>query len=100
MLGFLQVYLPIIIYILLIVFLSVAIVLTFKLINTLTKVDKVVDSVSDKVESLNGIFKIIDIVSDSVTGITDKVVECVMLFIKKFFHKKEKIEGEDKNEKE
>lgn len=99
MLEFLQVYLPIIIYILLIVFLSVAIVLAFKMINTITKVDKIVDSVSDKVESLNGIFKIVDIISDSVTGITDKVVECIMVFVKKFFHKKEKIESEDKNEK-
>ena len=98
MLEFLQVYLPIIIYILLIVFLTVAIVLTFKLINTLTKVDKVVDSVSDKVESLNGIFKVIDIVSDSITSVTDKIVEGIMSIIKKMFNKK-KIESEEKDEK-
>ena len=94
-LEFLQVYLPIIIYILLIIFLSFGIVLIYKLINTLTKVDKMVDSVSAKVESLNGLFKIIDYVNSSLTGITDKVVEGIMGLISKIFHKKEKIESEE-----
>ena len=94
-LEFLQVYLPIIIYILLIVFLSFGTVLIYKMIGTLNKVDKVVDSVSTKVESLNGLFKIIDYVNNSITGITDKVVEGVTGIITKIFPKKEKIESEE-----
>ena len=96
---FLQVYLPIIIYILLIVFLSFAIILTFKLIMTMDKIDKVVDSVSNKVESLNGLFKIIDFITDGVSGITDKVNESILGITTKIFHKKDKKES-DEDEKE
>ena len=97
-LEFLQVYLPIIIYILLIVFLSVGIVLAFKLMGTISKVDKVVDSVSTKVESLNGLFRIIDFVTDRITGITDKVVDKIEAIIKKMFSKKKKNKIEEKEE--
>ena len=52
-------FLPVIIYILLIILLIVGIILGIKSIITVNKVEKVVDDVSEKVESLNGLFQIV-----------------------------------------
>ena len=85
---FLQVFLPIIIYILLIVFITVAIILGIKLIKTMDKVDHMVASVSDKVDSLNGVFHVIDFATDKVTDITDKVVDTITGLFDRIIHKK------------
>ena len=55
---------PIIIYILLIIILIIGIILGIKSIITINKVEKVVDDVNEKVESLNGVFQIIDFTTD------------------------------------
>ena len=57
-------FLPIIIYILLIILLIVGIILGIKSIITINKVEKVVDDVNEKVESLNGLFQIVDFTAD------------------------------------
>ena len=90
MIEFLNTVLPIIIYILLIIILIVGIILGIKTIGTVGKVDKVVDSVNDKVESLNGVFSIIDFTTDKLALITDKVVDSVSGVISKLFKKKTK----------
>ena len=90
MIEFLNTVLPIIIYILLIIILIVGIILGIKTIGTVGKVDKVVDSVNDKVESLNGVFSIIDFTTDKLALITDKVVDGVSNMICKMFKKKKK----------
>ena len=88
---FLSSFLPIIIYILLIVFLIVGIVLGIKSITTLTKVEKMVDDVNEKVKSLNFFFNIIDFASDKIAGLTDTVVGAISsIFTKKFFKRKNK----------
>ena len=70
MVVFLQTFLPIIIYFLLIIMLVVGIVLGIKAINTMNKVEQVVDDVNKKVESLNGFFHIIDFTTDKIVSIT------------------------------
>ena len=84
---YLQVLLPIIIYILLIVILSVGIVLVVKAIQTMNKVDKIVTGIGDKVESLNGFFHIIDFATDRFTGLTDRVVDMISGLFTKVLHK-------------
>ena len=84
---YLQVLLPIIIYILLIVILSVVIVLAVKAVQTMNKVDKIVTSVSEKVESLNGFFHIIDFATDRFTGLTDRIVDMISGLFTKVLHK-------------
>lgn len=84
---YLQVLLPIIIYILLIVILSVGIVLAIKAVQTMNKVDKIVTSVSEKIESLNGLFHIIDFATDKFTGLTDRVVDMISGLFTKVLHK-------------
>lgn len=92
MVVFLQTFLPIIIYFLLIIMLVVGIVLGIKAINTMNKVEQVVDDVNKKVESLNGFFHIIDFTTDKIVSITDTIVNKITLLITKIFTKKEKKE--------
>ncbi len=90
-------FLPIIIYILLIILLVIGIILGIKSIITVNKVEKVVDDVNEKVESLRGLFQIVDFTTDKLVTMTDKIVEGVSMVAQKlFFHKKNKKIEEDK----
>ena len=97
MVEFLQVYLPIIIYILLIVVLIIAIIIGVKISNLLDKVNHVTDSVSDKIDSLNGIFHVIDFATDRVNEVATRVVDFLSANVSKFINRKSK---KDKIEKE
>ena len=70
-------FLPIIIYVLLIILLIIGIILGIKWIITINKVEKVVDDVNEKVESLNGLFQVVDFTTDKLVSITDDVVHRV-----------------------
>lgn len=93
-------FLPIIIYILLIILLVIGIILGIKSIITIKKVEKVVDDVNEKVESLNGLFQIIDFTTDKIVSLTDRVIDGVSNLASKLFFKKKmkKIKGEENNE--
>ena len=95
MISFLQTVLPLIIYILLIILLVVGIILGIRSIQTLNKVDKVVDDVNDKVQSLNGFFNLIDFTTDKIVSVTDKVVEGISGLIGNVFSKKKKNKDEE-----
>ena len=99
---FLQVFLPLGVYILLIIILVVGIIIGLKTIKTLDKLDQVVDDVSKKVSSLNGIFSVIDLTTDKIVSITDRVVEMASGIIGKIFKKRNKkvLTGGEENEKE
>lgn len=94
--------LPIIIYFLLIVILIVGIILIIKLIQTMNKVDKVVEDVNHKVQSLNGFFQVIDFTTDRIVGLSDKIVDLVSNGIDRLINmkskKKKKIKDEEKEE--
>ena len=87
---FLQVYLPIIINVLLIVFLIVAIIIGIKLSDLIDKANHVADSVSEKLDSLNGLFKAIDFASDKVNSITNKTVDAIVSALSKIFSRRSK----------
>jgi uncharacterized protein YoxC len=94
-------FLPIIIYILLIIILVIGIILGVKTIITLNKVERVVDSVNDKVETLNGLFHIVDYTTDKIALATDKVVDGITGFVSKMlFSKKKNKKEESDNENE
>lgn len=96
MVEYLQVTLPLIIYVLLIVILIVGIILGIKSIKTMTKVEKVVDDVNEKVQSLNGVFSLVDYTTDKLVSITDQLVEGVSgIFGRLFRRNKNKIRKED-----
>ncbi len=94
-------FLPLVIYFLLIIFLTIGIILGVKFIITLNKVEKVVDDVNKKVQTLNGFFHIIDYTTDKIALATDKVVDGIVSLFNKLIikRKKKKIKKEsDENE--
>lgn len=95
---FLQVFLPIIINILLVALLVVAIIIGFKTIDMMDKMNHVVDSVSNKVDSLNGVFRAIDFATDKFNELTNKMVEGIVSGVGRIFkrkNKKSKLEEEE-----
>ena len=88
-------FLPIIIYILLIIILIIGIILGIKSIITINKVEKVVDDVNEKVESLNGLFQIVDFTTDKIVTLTDKFVDGLSGFATKLFFRKAKNKEEE-----
>lgn len=95
--DFLLTFLPVVIYFLLIALLVVGIILGIKLIRTMDKVDKIVDDVNDKIESLDSVFNILDFVSEKFATISDRVIDVVSSLISKLFLRKssKKIEEEE-----
>ena len=83
-------FLPLVIYILLIIVLLIGIILGIKTIITLDKIENVVEDVKAKVQTLNGFFHIIDYTTDKITLATDKVVDAVTGFISKMLFSKKK----------
>lgn len=92
---FLQVFLPIIIYVLLIILLIVVIILGIKAIKIIDKAERIAESLNDKIESLNGLFSLIDFTTDKIASITDMFVNGVSGLIGKLFRGKNKIKKEE-----
>ena len=88
---FLQEFLPIIIYFLLIILLIVGIILGVKAIKAIEKVEQVVDDVNKKVESLNGFFSVIDFTTDKIVSLSDKLIDLIVNGFSKLFFKKKKV---------
>ena len=83
--------LPIILYVLGSILLVVLIILGIKLIITMNKIENVVDDITKKVKSLDGLFSIIDMTTDKLAMLSDRIVDMVTVFIKKVFRRKEGI---------
>ena len=60
----------------------------------MNKIENVVDDISDKVDSLNGLFSIIDFTTDKLATISERVTNGIALFINKIF-KKGKVDEDD-----
>ena len=83
-------FLPLVIYILLIILLLVGIILGIKTIITMNKVEKVVDNVNEKVESLNNVFNLIDFTTDKLAAFTDRIVDIAGSIFSKLLLKKKR----------
>ena len=79
--------LSMILYVLGSILIIVLIILSIKLIITMNKIENVVDDISDKVDSLNGLFSIIDFTTDKLATISERVTNGIALFINKIFKK-------------
>lgn len=80
--------LPVLLYVAGIILLIVLIVLGIRLIQILNKVDRVVDNVEAKVNSLNNAFDVVCKATDTLAVIGDSVVTTVTGVISKFISKK------------
>lgn len=79
------------------IFLVILIILGVKLINTMNKVNLIVDDINKKVDSLDGLFSIIDMTTDKLALLSDRMVDGITYLIKKLFKPKKRKE-EDINE--
>ena len=96
--GSLSSILPIVIYILLIIFLVVATIIGIKLILALNKIDALVDDVTAKVKTLDRVFSVIDFASDKVAVLGETIISRVGALISKIFKRKMKDLEEDEDE--
>lgn len=67
------------------ILLVVLIILGIKLINTVTKVDKLLDELELKISNFDKMFSIVDVVTDSMAAVSDKIVDMICYWIKKVF---------------
>ena len=75
---------------LLIVLVIILIVLALKALDTLNKVDAILDDTKKKLDSLDGVFNLVDTVSDKLTLVTDTVIGSIVSFITNIFNRKGK----------
>ena len=86
----------ILLYVLGSILLVVLIILGIKLINTMNKINVVVDDINKKVSSLDGLFSVVDMATDKLALLSDRMVDGITFLIKKIFsHKKRKEEDID-----
>lgn len=93
--DFLNVVLPVLLYIFGIILLIVLIILGIRSIQILEKIDRLVDDMENKVRSLDSLFTIIDRTTDGFALITDRFVSVVTSAISRVFKKEKKEEIED-----
>ena len=75
---------------LLIVLVIILIVLALKSLDTLNKVDAILDDTKKKLDNLDGVFNLVDTVSNKLTLVTDTVVGSIVNFITSIFNRKGK----------
>ncbi|MEE3342630.1 MAG: hypothetical protein VZS44_00895 [Bacilli bacterium] len=80
------------------ILLVVLIVLGIKLINTITRIDRVLDEFDLRIKKFDNVFSVIDVVTDSMALVSDKIVDVIVFGIKKIFKNKKNGKEEDKNE--
>lgn len=73
---------------LLIVLVIILIILALKALDTLNKVDLILDDSKRKMASLDGLFNFIDVVDDKLTLLTDTIVSSIVTLISNIFKKK------------
>ena len=73
----------------LIVFIISLLVLCIKLVGTLGKVDYLLDNVTRKAESLDGLFNVIEMTTNRFGAIGETITSSLMNLVKRIFNKKE-----------
>lgn len=86
----LNILLPVLLYTFGIILLIVLIVLGMRLLRILEKLETVVDDVSRKVSTLDGLFYAIEKTTDGINAISDKVSYTLINMFSKIFRKKNK----------
>lgn len=91
----LETFLPIILYLCLIVLVIVFVVLGIRLIRVLDKLDETLDDVNKKIQSVDGVFNIIDKTTGIANTLSDKIIDGIVGFASHLFKKKK---GNDEDE--
>lgn len=86
----LNTFLPILLYILGITLMIVLIILGIKIIQMMDKMERIMDNIEDKINSLNGVFAVINRTTNSIDLISSKVIGTVTNTIGRIFRRKKK----------
>ena len=78
----------IMLYIFLVLLILVFIILGIKMIQTLNKLDQVIDNVNGKMQKLEGFFDVVDSTTELVSNINNKFVTVTSAVVKKIFGNK------------
>jgi len=89
---FLLDFLPIIIYILLIILISFCIYFVLKAIKIADKVNLLLEDVESKISSLDAFFKVINFTTEKINAISERVVDGVISLFGRLFHKRKEDE--------
>ncbi len=87
---------PVVLYGLGSILLVVLIVLVFRLMKTLKKVDQIIDDVQYKSSKIDGVFDLVAQATDAVSILSNKIVESTVGVISSWLSKKKK--GNEENE--
>ena len=90
-------FLLIILYILGSILLVALIVLVLKLINTITRINLMIDEVDKRVAKFDRIFRVADVLTDNMALVSDKLVDGISGMIRNVF-KRKKGKEDDLNE--
>lgn len=85
----------IVLYLALIVLVIVSIVAVIRFIGTLSKIDILVDNITKKAQTLDGVFNTIDHVSNAFGSVGEKVGSYLSTTVKKIIKRKGKEEEDD-----
>ena len=88
----------ILLYVLGSILLVVLIILGVKLINTMNKVNVIVEDINKKVGSLDGLFSMIDMTTDKLSLLSDRLVDGITYVVKRLFKSKNNRKDEEINE--
>ena len=80
--------LPILLYVELFALVVALIILVVKVINTLKKVDVILDDVNQKMVKVDGLFNIIDNMTDYAASLSDRIIGGITNMINLVFHRK------------
>lgn len=86
---------PSILYLLGCILLIVLIILGIRLINTLNRVDTLIDDVNNKSTKLNGLFDIVDNTADALASVSDIAVGFITNSVRKVLNKRKKEDKEN-----
>lgn len=75
---------------LLIVLVIILIILGLRVLETLNKLDFILDNTKQKLENLDGVFNLVDTISNKTVLVTDTIVSSIISFITGLFNKKRK----------
>ena len=77
---------------LILILLVVLIAVAFKIIETLKKLDLIIDDITAKSKKLDGVFDIVDNTSNMMSGISGRIIEAIVIFVQNFLDRKRKKE--------
>lgn len=82
-------------YVVLIVLVVSLIVLVFRLIYSLNKIDYLVDDLTKKSKSLDGLFSVLDVVTTKVNYVSETIASGLLAFAGRIFGKKKDDDEEE-----